>query len=184
MAKQVLRPHIYFRAEVGLTEMPVLVKSLADSLDHHFLGVANKIISNLKENVPALQELKGWTNPVNVSENENFQWCMRFKYFNAPIGNREPRVGYVRRKFCPLCGVLSILNELHLFMCSELKSVRATLCIETFINLCILYGDSEKQAFSKFVEGMSQTGQYLGIEEMISRGKQLSNLLDKFLELW
>ena len=177
--------HIYcIRAEVGLTEMPSVFKTLADTVDKHFLGVANTIIVRLKENVPALCELKSWKDPVNVSENENFQWCMRFKYYNAPIGHREPRVGYIRRKFCPLCGVLAILNELHLFMCPSLKSIRAALCIETFINMCILYNDSEQQAFTKFVEGMSHTGEFLGLEEMINRGKQLSSLVDKFLALW
>ena len=165
-------------------KIPSSVKSLSDTLDKHFLGVANKTIIKLKESVPAVNELESWKDKVEVSESENFQWCMRFKYYNAPIGCREPRVGYTRRKFCPLCGVLAPLNELHLFLCPTLKAIRAKLDIETFFNICKLYSDSDQQAFTKFVEGLSKTGDYLGIEEMINRGKQLSNLVDEFLALW
>ena len=172
------------REEVGLMEIPSSVKSLADTLDKHFLGVANKIINKLKEGVPAVKELESWKDKVEVSESENFQWCMRFKYYNAPIGCREPRVGYIRRRFCPLCGVLAPLNELHLFLCPTLKAIRAKLDIETFFNICKLYSDSDQQAFIKFVGGLSKTGDYMGIEEMINRGKQLSNLVDEFLALW
>ena len=121
---------------------------------------------------------------MEVSENESFQWCMRFKYYNAPIGCREPRVGYTRRKFCPLCGLLAQLNELHLFLCPALKAIRTKLNIETVFNLCRLYSDSEKQAFKKILEVLSKTGDYLGIEEMINRGKQLPILVDAFLALW
>ena len=172
------------RSEVGMEIIPSTVKSLSVSLDEHFLQYANSVIKNLQLNVPAVEELDSWKDTVNVSEDENYQWCQKFKYFNAPIGCREPRLGYTRRRFCPLCGVLATLNEMHLFLCPALKTTRANLQIETFFNICRLYQDTETQTFSKFVNGMSVTGDYLGIEEMINRGKQLSLLVDHFLKLW
>ena len=155
------------------------MKELSTHLDTFFLKCANVRIGKLN-----LPKMETWKKDFQISEHEGFQYCMKFKYSNAQIGNREPRLGYTRRRFCPLCAVLSELNELHLMTCPKLGKVRENLQISTYINLCLLNKDSEQEAFLKFISGMSVSGIYLGITEMIARGSQLSSLVEKFLSLW
>ena len=68
--------------------------------------------------------------------------------------------------------------------CPKLGKIRDNLQMSTFLNLCLLNNDSEQSAFLKFISGMSVTGTYLGITEMIARGSQLSSLVEKFLSMW
>ena len=172
--------HIWhIRAETGLENIPLTVKELATHLDNFFLNCANIRIEKLN-----LPKMENWAKDFEISEHEGFQYCMKFKYSNAQIGNREPRLGYTRRRFCPLCPALSELNEMHLMTCPNLRKVRENLQISTFLNLCLLNNDSEQEAFLKFISGRSVTGTYLGMGEMIARGSQLSSLVEKFLSLW
>ena len=69
-------------------------------------------------------------------------------------------------------------------MFPRLGKIRDSIQISTFLNLCLLNNDTDREVFIKFISGISVTGTYLGLSEMISRGNQLSDLVDKFLSLW
>ena len=99
-------------------------------------------------------------------------------------GNRAPRPGYERRTRCSLCPASVPVSEVHLLYCPYLADVQRSTGISTFVNLKILFGCSQEDAFSDYVNGYDIAGNEVTEDVMKRRGEALILLSSAFLNRW
>lgn len=166
------------RQEVGLLEMPASVELLEFKLSIHFLDRTNCAISLM--NLPSLRPITKYEMRKFVSEEEESQVLSRVRYFSANLGNKAPRPGFDRRVYCPLCPVMTVLSELHLFKCPILASVRDTTGITSFFNQCRLQGHSFESTFYIFVSGLGVDYKKIKVGDYKCRGESIAAVISVF----
>ena len=117
-----------------------------------------------------------------VTEEKESQAISRIRYFSANLGNKAPRPGFDRRAFCPLCPVVNVLSELHLFSCPALSSIRDKTGITSFFNICRIKGHSLESTFYIFVNGLGMDYKKIKIEDYKCRRESIAAIVSTFIE--
>merc|ERR1712105_189462 len=175
--------YIYrIRQEVNMLVMPSSKSMISLLLNNHFANMVNKSLASM--DLPAVSMITRFHCGRFVSEDEPIKEINRFLMSNAAIGYKVPRVGYLRQMFCPLCPRQVLLCEIHLFSCQSLSGVRKETGIDTFMNLCMLYGNNFTTAYMFYLNGKDINGYWVQKDDMYSRGKALMALVQDFLRQW
>ena len=96
----------------------------------------------------------------------------QFKFDNANLGDKVPRMGYPRKPFCPICPVQHLSSGLHLlFVCGSLSALRVSSGLQSYINSCTLRNQTLETAYTNFVNGEDYTGTAVPLPEYLERGK-------------
>ena len=120
-----------------------------------------------------------------VSENDMSAVITEFKFDNANLGNKSPRLGYMRKLYCPLCPVQHLNNGLHLlFVCGSLSSLRVASGIQSFITSCSVQNRSLESAYALFVNGEDVVGKSVSVQDYIERGKCMNDMRALWLSKW
>lgn len=170
------------RGELNMLTLPPSLPLLSHYLDMFFIGEVNVVVSQL--NLPGLGFISSFKRDQIVSEHEEFQTCCQFRFFAAGIGRREPRLGYDRRRFCPLCSGQIPLTEFHLFSCQSLTDVRRETEINLFVSRCLAKNVILTRAYFLYVNGLDINGVSVSLEDILLRGRALLRLVDIFLKRW
>ena len=133
-----------------------------------------------------------WVRPVKklsrasyVSENDMSAVITEFKFDNANLGNKSPRLGYMRKLYCPLCPVQHLNNGLHLlFVCGSLSLLRVASGIQSFITACSVQNRSLESAYALFVNGEDVVGKSVSVQDYIERGKCMNDMRALWLSKW
>ena len=168
------------RQEVGLLVMPASVELLTFKLSVYFLDKTNDAITALK--LPSLKPIDKLQVRAFVTEGKESQMISRIRYFSANLGNKAPRPGFDRRAFCPLCPVMSVLSELHLFSCPALSNIRDKTGITSFFNFCRFQGHSLESTFYIFVNGLGIDYKKIKLEDYKCRGESINAMVSTFIE--
>ena len=95
-------------------------------LNTWFLNQINLEITWLK--LPCVAPIEKFTRARYVCEDDGCSSISQFKFSNASLGNRAPRIGRCRTSKCSLCS--GVLDELHdAFVCPSLDAL-LTLILE------------------------------------------------------
>ena len=149
------------RSELGIfssTNIPSFWKPLSSK---YFIEASNSALSGYKWIRPILS----LTRASYVCENELSSVITKFKFDNAALGNKMPRVGYPRKPLCPLCPVLYTSSCLHLLLvCGSVANLRTESGIQSFVTSCLLKNHSLEYCYELFVNGLSLDGTPVSIE--------------------
>ena len=110
-----------------------------------------------------------------------------FRYGIIGIGDSYPRPAkYSRQKFCPLCDARAINSPLHLtFFCPALEKFRKNhTALTSFRNICMAGDCSEDDLLKIFLNGLDWKRNPVAPSVFVSRGNDLSKILDYFLSKW
>ena len=106
----------------------------------------------------------------------------QFRLSSAGLGDRVPRPGHAREKFCPLCN--KKLDEYHVIVaCQDLKSHRRTTSVQSFLIQCRIKGMPAERAYLMFVNGLDSNGKEVATSVHLQRGKELMELKKQYLNL-
>ena len=121
-----------------------------------------------------------------VQDGKASQAIARTKLACAGLGNKAPRCGYWRVKYCPLCRPDNVLlNERHVVMsCRGVRDAREAMGLTTSFNLGKLMGKEEEELFFLFVNGLDKDGTPIEERLYIERGEQLHRIYTEFLSKW
>ena len=120
-----------------------------------------------------------------MSENELSAVITEFKFDNAGLGNKAPRVGYPRKLFCPVCPTHHLVSSFHvLFVCSSLARLRMESGIQSFINSCTLKNISLEAAYGLFVYGEDCDGKEIQLMSYFERAKCMKDMRQLWLSKW
>jgi hypothetical protein len=180
-------PYLHYilrlRTETELLVLPPTAAHLTYSLNTHFLKLTNEEIS--AHCLPLVGRLTSFSPARHLSEKTESCEISRWKFGCAELGHRVPRVGYHRKRFCPLCPLLyRPLNEAHMFVCPALEVIRDQSIISPFIGLCFLNGFSIEKTLFLYVNGKDTKGCDIPLDEFLDRGKALLGVVAFYLAQW
>ena len=171
------------RSKLGIFEIPPSIKFLKSLIFNWFLDSGNKRITDCS--LPWVPQMTSLSRASHVCENKFSVAISEFKLSNAGLGNRQPRVGYLRVVICPLCPVPYPNTEFHLVMqCGSLDRLRASLNIQSFINACRLKNIPLSVTFSLFLLGRDENGKRISSDSFLERGKCLIDMRQQWLGKW
>ena len=150
-------------------------------LDNHFLGVTNEVVSRLSQ--PALRPQRSWPGAGYVCESREATVIAKVKVACAGLGNKAPRTGMQRRRYCPLCGPAQVeISEFHVITsCRGVLDVRRETGVSAMLALFRVEGMEEEEAFYNFVSGLDSKGVKVSKEDYLGRGKAMGEVLDIWL---
>ena len=169
------------RSELGIftaTHIPRFWKPISSRV---FIARCNSLLSSHR-----------WIRPVEklsraryVCEDEVSAVITQFKFDNANLGNKVPRMGYPRKPFCPICPVQHLSSGLHLlFVCGSLSALRVTTGLQSYINSCTLRNQTLETAYTLFVNGEDYSGTAVPLPEYLERGKCMNDMRNLWLSKW
>ena len=149
--------------------MPPSVKILKSDISDWFIADLNLAISNLA--LPALTCVEKLGRIPYVCEHDSSSTISKFRLGVAELGNREPRLGHQRERFCPLCSTNQPNSEFHLVcVCQAVSAKRSEIGLTSFINQCLYHGSSLKDAFCYFINGLDCYGKPVARADVLNRG--------------
>ena len=108
-----------------------------------------------------------------------------FKLDCASLGDRQPRLGHVRKPFCPVCPMNVPNTGLHLlFSCGSVSGLRIESGVQAFVNQCLLKGFSLIGAYKLFVNGLDASRKVLSRSDYLERGKTMKDMREMWLTKW
>ena len=133
-----------------------------------------------------------WISPLKrlnrcsyVCENEYSKVISEFKLDCASLGDRQPRLGHVRKPFCPVCPMNVPNTGLHLlFSCGSVSGLRIESGVQAFVNQCLLKGFSLIGAYKLFVNGLDASRKVLSRSDYLERGKTMKDMREMWLTKW
>ena len=169
------------RAQLGIFS-PVPAPSIMKKLvGEYFLAKTNECVSTLRW----FQPLKKFSRASYVCENESSAVLTEFKLDCAGLGNKQPRLGHVRKPFCPVCPGRVPNTGIHmLFSCGSTSSLRLTTGIQAFITQCLLRGISMIGAYKLFVNGYTSQRKPISQSDYLERGKSMNDMRALWLTKW
>ena len=172
------------RCEVGMILFPPTKKLVDIHLKGFFIEKVNEAISILHQ--PTLKPILKLERAKYVCDGKASQAIACTKLSCAGLGNRAPRRGHTRVKFCPLCPRMStLLNEEHVIInCPGVKDMRSELGLTTLFNLGKLEGMKDEDMFNRFVSGEDWDGNLVDLTTYLSRGDTLSEMYKDWLAKW
>ena len=169
------------RSELGIftsTPIPRFWKPISSGV---FLARCNTVLSNHRW----MRPVKEYSRSRYVCEDDVSAVITQFKFDNANLGDKIPRMGYLRKPFCPLCPVQHQSSGLHLlFDCGSLSALRVSSGIQSFINSCKFRGHTMESAYTLFVNGEDYTGTAVPLAVYLERGKCMSDMRKMWLSKW
>ena len=157
---------------------PSLVKSLCTE---YYLANINLDISSY----PCLLPIKTFARATYVCEDEFSSVIAQFKLDCANLGNKQPRQGYVRQPYCPVCPHNVPNSGLHLlFSCGAVSALRIETGIQSFLVQCIQNDLSLSGSYKHFVNGLTAQGKPISRQEYLERGKSMKDMRELWLSKW
>ena len=171
------------RCSLKMFDVPASMMILQSQISDWFLDSTNDKIISLS--LPSIRPIVSLTRLQYVCESDYSSVISEFKFSNAGLGNREPRLGYHRMTVCPLCPQQFPNTEFHLVMqCSSVANLRSTTKIISFINNCKLKGLSSKVTYDLFINGFDSDKTQITVGCYIERGRCLHDLREFWLSKW
>ena len=168
----------------GTMEMftPIPAPSLMKShCSEYFLSMVNCNISSY----PWILPLQRLARSSYVCENECSTVITEFKFDCAKLGDKQPRNGYERKPFCPVCPMNVPNTGIHmLFSCGSLAPLRQETGIQSFIVQCQQKGMSMTECYTLFVNGLTPLGNPLSRQDYLERGKCMRDMRELWFSKW
>ena len=118
------------RAQLGMFSPVPAPSEMKRLVGEYFLAKTNESASTLRW----LQPLRKFSRASYVCENEFSALITQFKLECASLGNKQPRLGHVRKPFCPVCPGRVPNTGLHLlFSCGSTSRLRIDTGIQAFV---------------------------------------------------
>ena len=169
------------RTELGIFNAPSNQRIWKNISSEHFLAKCNSVVSTHQW----VRPLKTLARAGYVCENDLSSVITEFKFDNAGLGNKAPRVGYPRKPFCPLCPVKYPNSEFHLlFTCGSVSQLRQDTGIMSFINICLLKEISLETAYTLYVNGEDFNENPVTFTSYLERGKCMDDMRQLWLSKW
>ena len=157
---------------------PTQMKSITGA---YFLAQINTITSSISSLLP----IENLSRSYYVCENQNSSVITQFKLDCAGLGDKQPRIGYTRKPFCPACPVIVPNNGLHLlFSCGAVSALRIETGIQSFMTLGQQKGLSLTECYLHFINGLDTNGNLILKHEYLERGKSMRDMRDLWLSKW
>ena len=171
------------RTRLGIfsaSSLPIFWKKISFQ---HFLADVNKQILQLQ--LPWIQPLESFSRTAYVCENKWSRTISEFRLGCEGLGNKQPRTGYNRKQFCPVCPQRHPNNGMHLiFSCSSLSKLRAETGISSFITVCSIRNIPLDQAYSMFVNGLDSEKKLISRTAFLERAKCMHDMRQLWLTKW
>ena len=171
------------RTRLGIfsaSSLPIFWKKISF---HHFIANVNKQILQLQ--LPWLQPLESFSRTAYVCESKWSRTISEFRLGCEGLGNKQPRTGYNRKQFCPVCPQRHPNNGMHLiFSCSSLSKLRAETGISSFITVCSIRNIPLDQAYSMFVNGLDSEKKLISRTAFLERAKCMHDMRQLWLTKW
>ena len=156
---------------------PSLLKSQVGT---YFLAQTNSAISSY-----GVLPIEGLTRASYVCEGENSSVIAEFKLDCARLGDKQPRQGYTRKPFCPVCPVNAPNTGIHLlFSCSSLSALRVECGIQSFITQCLLKDMSLNDCYRNFINGLDSNNKPITKQAYLERGKCMMDMRGLWFSKW
>ena len=146
-----------------------------------FINETNRLIAALK--LPCVAPISKFCRSDYVYEHHGCSSIAEFKFMNAGLGNRAPRLDRMRTQKCLLC--FADLDEPHVaFICPGVEKFRRQKTdIVHFRTICQVHNICPRSAFKKYVNGMEWNDQLLDRPSYSKRGVMLNILKNEWLRL-
>ena len=169
------------RATLGLYSATSVQGVFKNSVCDYFLSSINSSASSHQWIMP-LKKLK---RKDYVCESLLSAVITEFKFECAGLGNKQPRLGHVRKPLCPVCPVNAPNTGLHLlFICGSLSLLRWQTEIQFFLNLCLRKGFSLEETYRLFVNGYDWNNNPISKTDYLERAKCMNDMRDLWFTKW
>ena len=157
---------------------PSVLKSL---ISEHFLAKINLQLDSYNWLLPIPKLARA----CYVSENKFSSVISKFKLDCAGLGDKQPRLGYVRQSICPVCPSQATNTGIHLILqCTSVSTLRNETGIQSFLSQCLLKGLTLQECYSHFINGLDSNGNSIAVKDYLGRGKCLRDMRDAWLDKW
>ena len=147
----------------------------------YFLSSLNKLFVQL----PWLQTQDSLHRLLYVCENKWSTVIAEFRMGCEGLGNKQPRSGYNRKPFCPVCPQQQQNTGIHLlFSCSSLSKLRSETGISSFLTSCSIRGVSLSEAYRIFINGLDSENKTVSKSTFLERGKCMDDMRQLWLTKW
>ena len=147
----------------------------------YFLDSTNLHLSSISW----LKPLESFSRKSYVCESKWSSVISSFRLASEGLGNKQPRMGYTRKPFCPICPDLSKNCGQHLlFSCSSLSALRVETGISAFMNSCSVLGYSFDEAYSLFINGLNSVKKPVSKIDFFDRAKCMHDMKELWLSKW
>ena len=147
----------------------------------YFLAHVNSIAASISFLLP----IENLSRAYYVCEDVNSSVITQFKLDCAGLGDKQPRLAYARKPFCPACPVRVPNTGLHLlFSCGAVSALRIETGIQSYVTLCQHKGLSLTDSYLHFVNGLDTNGNPVSKHEYLERGKCMRDMRDTWLSKW
>ena len=175
--------HIHaVKVKLGLFEQPLSDSRLLAFTDRYFVSATNRALAALS--LPWIAPIKSFKRKQYVQESKFSTTLAQFRYDMPPIGHKYARVGRLSvQRHCPLCPCTVANSVSHLILfCPYIERIREDeTSIGSFRNTCLL---KEEKTLSLYINGFDWNENPVGPADFLDRGRELSHLLDKWLDKW
>ena len=169
------------RAKLGIFSAPTVPSVWKQISNRHFLDSLNRMIVHL----PWLQPLDRFQRLPYVCESKWSSVISEFRLGVEGLGNKNPRTGYNRKQFCPVCPQLQPNSGIHLlFSCSSLSRLRVDTGISSFLTACTVLGVSLDEAYQLFISGFDSKRKQISQESFRDRAKCMHDMRKLWLTKW
>ena len=132
-----------------------------------------------------LQPLDSFQRLPYVCESKWSSIISEFRLGVEGLGNKNPRTGYNRKQFCPVCPQLQPNSGIHLlFSCSSLSRLRVDTGISSFLTACTVLGVSLDEAYQLFISGFDSKRKQISQESFRDRAKCMHDMRKLWLTKW
>ena len=170
------------RSRLGMSSIPPSAALLKLAIKEWFLSDINNSVANSSL---LLYPLDCLNRAHYVCEHEHASTFSQFRLGVAGLGNKAPRLGRHRQRYCPLCPTQALNCEYHLVcVCPAIHAKRAETGITSFINHCTVKGIPLVDVFKLFVMGLDSNGKLISRSDVLERGHALHDLKECWLGRW
>ena len=169
------------RSQLGIFDAPLQSKVWKQISYKYFISSSNMLIVQL----PWLQPLESFQRLEYVCESKWSSVITEFRLGCEGLGNKQPRNGYDRKPYCPVCPQLHTNNGIHLlFLCSSLSKLRVETGISSFITACSVLGIALDEAYAMFITGYDTKKKTISRATFFERAKCMYDMRQLWLSKW
>ena len=169
------------RTKLGVYSAPYIPAVWKQVSNKYFLSTLNKQIVQL----PWLQPQDSFQRLVYVCESKWSTVIAEFRMGCEGLGNKQPRPGYNRKPYCPVCPHQQPNNGMHvLFSCSSLSKLRSDTGISSFLTSCSIRGVALAEAYRMFITGLDSENKAISRSTYHERAKCMNDMRQLWLTKW
>ena len=169
------------RSKLGIyaaPSVPRVWKSLSYS---YFLESTNQLI----QHISSLKPILSFSRLPYVCESKWSAVISEFRLECEGLGNKQPRHGYSRKHFCPVCPDVQLNCGIHLlFCCSSLSALRLETGITAFLNSCTMQGITMDDSYGMFINGLDSNNQTVSQSAFLERARCMYDMRLLWLTKW